>query len=450
MCARRRNVLLLLLLAAPLLAPRSAAADADTTHDCHIGAYRLADHSVIDIAPSDEGLLRWRRFDGTSGALTRSATGDWMSSAGWTERPDGKVVRFGNCRSGRVDFAGVAGHRIDLVVRETSIERTDGVRLAGRLVLPTGRAVVPVVVLIHGSESFSARDFWALQRVLPAAGVGVFVFDKRGTGASTGTFTMDFSALADDAVAAMQAARRLAGERAGRIGYYGTSQGGWIAPLAALRAKVDFVIVGYGLAVSPIEEDQEEAALDMKLHGYGAGTTAQALEVVVAAEAMLQSGFSSASVEGFQSIRAKYQDEPWFKYLHGNVTYLALSMPLEKLKSEIGPMLASVPWNYDSMPVLREQAAAQLWILGADDLAAPSAETAARLHELATQGRPITVAIFPRAEHGIFEFETDAEGNRLDTRNPEGFLAMIRDFAARGRLRGSYGAQVTPPPHLAR
>lgn len=444
MGARRRNILLLPILAMTLLAPQVGSA-ADTTHDCHVGAYRLTDHTVVDIAPSDDDLLRWRRFDGTSGALTRTAGDDWTSTAGWTERPDGKVVHFGDCNTGVINFAGTTGHRIDLVVRETSIDRA-GVKLAGRLVLPKGDTPVPVVVLIHGSESFSALDFWSLQRILPAAGIGVFVYDKRGTGASTGTFTMDFSVLADDAVAAMQAARRLAGERAGRVGYYGTSQGGWIAPLAATRARVDFVIVGYGLAVSPIEEDREEAELDMKLRDYGPEITAKALEVVDAAEKMMQSDFSPESVERFQSVRARYQDEAWFRYLHGNVTYFALSMPLEKLKSEVAPTLASVPWNYDSMPVLRKQTVPQLWILGADDLSSPSAETAARLHELATQGRPITVAIFPRAEHGIFEFETDAEGNRLDTRNPQGYLAMIRDFAAHGRLHGSYGAQVTPPP----
>jgi acetyl esterase/lipase len=205
------------------------------------------------------------------------------------------------------------------------------------------------------------------------------------------------------------------------------------------------VIVGYGLAVSPIEEDQEEAVLDMKLRGYDPDIVAKALEVTVAAEAMMQSGFSPESVDQFQVVQAKYHDEPWFKYLHGNVTYFALSMPLEKLKAEVGPMLAGVPWNYDSMPVLRGQTTPQLWILGEDDLQAPSAETASRLHMLAAAGRPFTVAVFPRTEHGIFEFEVDAQGERLDTRNPDGFLAMIRDFAAHGSLRGHYGANVVLP-----
>jgi hypothetical protein len=58
-------------------------------------------------------------------------------------------------------------------------------------------------------------------------------------------------------------AKRLARDRTGKVGYWGSSQGGWVAPLAAKIDPVDFVIVAYGLAVSPIEEDREAIALDM-------------------------------------------------------------------------------------------------------------------------------------------------------------------------------------------
>jgi pimeloyl-ACP methyl ester carboxylesterase len=439
-----RRTLPLLAAVSCSLAVRASYAGASLP-DCHVGAYRLSDHSMVDIAPADEGRLRWRRFDGTSGALTRSAAGDWHSTLGWTGRPDGKVVRFSDCSSDAIDFAGVRGHRIALVVRETSIER-GGITLAARLVLPPGKAAVPVVVLVHGSESLSAREFYALQRILPAAGIGVLVYDKRGTGASGGTFTMDFSVLADDAVAAMRSARQLAGARLSRIGYYGTSQGGWVAPLAASRASVDFVIVGYGLAVSPLEEDQQEAALDMSLHGFGPEETAKALEVARAAEEVLQSGVSEPSLARFREVRGRYQQEPWFRYLHGNVTYLVLTLTPEQLRAEVVPMLAGVSWNYDPLPVLRAQQAPNLWILGSDDLEAPCAPTAARLKQVAEAGAPFTVAIFPRTEHGIFEYETAATGERADTRNADGFFAMIRDFALQGSLHGSYGSSVVRPP----
>jgi len=58
--------------------------------DCHIGSYLMADGSVLDIAPSEGETLRWRRFDGTTGALHKTAAGEWNSTYGWTGRPDGK------------------------------------------------------------------------------------------------------------------------------------------------------------------------------------------------------------------------------------------------------------------------------------------------------------------------------------------------------------------------
>lgn len=107
------------------------------------------------------------------------------------------------------------------------------------------------------------------------------------------------------------------------------------------------------------------------------------------------------------------------------------------------------PFRYDPMPTLRAIKAPQLWILGEDDLEAPCAPTASRIKALGAQGRPITLAIFSHAEHGIYEFETKPDGERDDTRNPDGYFAMIRDFARDGRLKGPYGASVVTPPQHA-
>jgi hypothetical protein len=51
---------------------------------------------------------------------------------------------------------------------------------------------------------------------------------------------------------------------------------------------------------------------------------------------------------------------------------------------------------------------------------APSQETQRRLGALAAEGRPIEGAVFPQADHGIFEFETGKYGERLHTRMAEG------------------------------
>ena len=412
----------------------------DITSDCRIGIYRLSDNSDVDIAPSDEGRLRWRRKDGTSGALSRNPDGSWSSTLGWTERPDGKRVSFSECEAGEIHFDGLQGKRIALDVTQTRFQ-SGGIDLAGRLVMPIELRPVPIVVLVHGSEQFSARDFYALQRLFPSEGIGVFVYDKRGTGASGGEYSHDYGLLAKDAVAALREAQRLAGSRAGRIGYYGTSQGGWVAPLAATMAPVDFVIVGYGLAVSPLDEDRAAIELDMTRRGYGPDVVTKALEVGDATEAILVSNFKSG-FDRLDAVRAKYGNEPWFKHVHGNFTFFMLELPESEVRERGPKMFPGVSLHYDPMPVLRGLSTPQLWILGGDDLDAPSAETVRRLHALAASGKPIDIAIFPRAEHGIFEYETAADGTRLSTRNSEGYFAMMRDYILEGRLWRVYVSSI--------
>lgn len=436
---------LLIVACAALLLP--ARAHAELVGDCRIGAYRLSDGILIDIAPSEGETLRWRRFDGTTGALHKAPDGSWSSTFGWTDRPDGKAVSFSDCATGQIRFDGMAGRRIPFDVTDTKFQGRD-VDLAGRLVLPKGRGPVPIVVLVHGAENTSARDWYALQRLLPAEGVGVFVYDKRGTGASGGKYTQDFDVLADDAVAAMRAARQIAGSRAARVGYQGGSQGGWIAPLAATRAPVDFVIVSFGLAVSVIDEDQEEVALEMSLKGHGPAEIARALEVADSAEAVIESGFTKG-FEHFDAVRAKYRSEPWYKDVHGNYTYLLLPYNEAELREKGKAYVFGTPFRYDPMPTLRMLDVPQLWILGSDDLQAPSAETSRRIKALGAEGRPITLALYPGAEHGITEYETKADGERVSTRYSAGYFAMMRDFARAGQLRGAYGSSVITRPKTA-
>src|SRR5439155_15610501 len=125
-------------------------ARADRVGDCRVGAYRLANSGVVDIAPSDGDTLRWRKFDGTTGALREEADGSWTSTTGWTPRVDGIVARFA-CDAGTIEFGSEHGRRVTLDVTDTRFE-ADGTALAGRLVLPPGKRPVAVAILVHGSE----------------------------------------------------------------------------------------------------------------------------------------------------------------------------------------------------------------------------------------------------------------------------------------------------------
>ncbi len=418
-----------------------ALATESTGDDCQAGAYRFPDGGIVDIAPSEDKTFRWRKFDGTTGVLHQAHDGSWTSTLGWTDHPDGHTASFTTCAKGGIQFDGKKASRIPFDVTDTVFEGRGGIKLAGRLVLPKGENPVPIVVLIHGAEREPARESYALQRLLPAENVGVFVYDKRGTGGSGGKYTQDFDTLADDAVAAMREAKRIAGTRCGRIGYQGGSQGGWVAPLAATRAPVDFVIVSFGLAVSVIDEDQEEVALEMRLKGHTQEEISKALEVASAAEAIFESNFTNG-FERFDAIRAKYRHEPWYKDLHGNYTHFFLPYSEAELREKGKEFIWGTPFRYDPMPTLRSVKAPQLWILGEDDLEATSAETSRRVRILITEGKPITLALFPHAEHGMTEYEVAPNGERVSTRYAPGYFVMMRDFARSGKLSGAYGSSL--------
>jgi uncharacterized protein len=411
---------------------------AGDTLNCHIGSYRLADGNLVDIAPSADDTLRWRQFDGATGALHKSANGIWKSTYGWTDRADGITVSFSACGAGQISFGGVSGQRIALDVKEATF-KSHGTVLVGRLVMPKGEEQVPIVVLLHGSEHDSALTDYFLQRVLPSEGVGVFVYDKRGTGTSRGHYTQDYSLLADDAVAALRKARQLAGTRVGRIGYQGGSQAGWVAPIAANRTSVDFVIVCFGLAVNVIDEDQEAVELQMREKGYPPEVIAKALEVASAAETVFESDFKSGFPK-LDEMRAKYGSEPWYKDVHGDYAFFVLQHSSDAELRALAPEFNwHTPFHYDPMPTLHVDKVPQLWILGGEDYEAPSAETSRRIKLLMGDGLPFTLAYYPDAEHGMTLFETGADGLRISTRYASGYFRMIRDFARDGQLHGSYG-----------
>jgi uncharacterized protein len=410
-------------------------ARAGTVQDCHIGSYRLDNGSVIDIGDAENNFLRWRAFTGETGRLSKQSDGSWMSTYGWTGRPDGKTVSFSDCDKGKITFGKESGRRIPFDMSNTTFQ-SGGVKLVGRLIMPHGNGKVPVVVLIHGSEHSSGIDTLFLQSIFPAQGIGAFVYDKRGTGRSGGVYTQDYNMLASDAVNAMNEARRLTGARLERIGYWGGSQGGWVVPLAVNKAPVDFAIIGYGLAVNVIEEDQESVALDMYFHHHSAADTAKALELASAGEHVVATHGTGGYAQ-FDTLRQKYKSKPWYKDVHGDYLFMILPLDQKQIIETIKPF-AATPFNYDPMPVLRASTTPQLWILGSNDLDAPSKETSRRIKSLIAEGKDYTLAVYPGAEHGITLYELGAKGERISTRYAPGYFAMMRDFIRNGRIAGHY------------
>jgi uncharacterized protein len=133
------------------------------------------------------------------------------------------------------------------------------VRLAGTLTLPKGNEPFPAIVLITGSgaqnrdeEIEGHRIFFVIADHLTQRGIAVLRYDDRGCGASTGVFgtstTMDF---ASDAIAAIEYLKTRSDIDASRIGLLGHSEGGLIAPIAAVKSRgIAFIVLMAGPGVN--------------------------------------------------------------------------------------------------------------------------------------------------------------------------------------------------------
>lgn len=110
----------------------------------------------------------------------------------------------------------------------------------------------PAIILIHGAGgTIPTRDFGYWSSFFSGHGVAVLAFDKRGGGASSGDAnTATYEDLADDVLAGLTYLQSRSVIDADRIGFYGTSNGGYIAPLAAARSqdRVAFIAVRSGSA----------------------------------------------------------------------------------------------------------------------------------------------------------------------------------------------------------
>ncbi|MBA3655745.1 MAG: alpha/beta fold hydrolase [Gemmatimonadaceae bacterium] len=142
---------------------------------------------------------------------------------------------------------------------EASLSFSNGsVQLRGTLWTPSGGGLHPAVVLMGGNGPWRpARGFFdQIRDALLAQGIAVAYYDRRGEGLSTGDFDRSsFEELAGDAVSAVNAIRASAGIAPGKVGLWGHSMGGWIAPLAASQSSsVAFVITAAGPGVGPLDQ----------------------------------------------------------------------------------------------------------------------------------------------------------------------------------------------------
>jgi len=281
-----------------------------------------------------------------------------------------------------------------------------------------------------------------VQHLLPLYDSAVFVYDKRGTGKSTGRFTVDFSELADDALAAVDYSRKLLNMPGVPVGLMGESQGGWIAPLAAVRAPADFVVVSYGLAISPLDEDRNEVFDEMTAKGYDDSVMAKARELTSITGRIMLSRFTDG-LDDLRKFKAAHADEKWLHEVEGDFTGPLLNSPddqFTKLRAALG---FDAIFDYDAQAALRRVRVPMLWVVAGKDTEAPSAPTLEFLRALQPAPPQLDIAVFPNADHGILE--EGEEAGQPYARQSAGYFDLLTHWISTRKLEGKFGTAILQP-----
>jgi dienelactone hydrolase len=143
----------------------------------------------------------------------------------------------------------------DLVTADVSFPAGDGTTLHGTIVAPAGGASPgPAMALVHGGGPGPREWLRQEAEAFARAGIVTLIYDKRTEGYSL--VDRSYPRLADDALAAVRLLRARPEVDPARVGLWGLSEGGWVAPLAAATSdEVAFVITVGASGVAPARQE---------------------------------------------------------------------------------------------------------------------------------------------------------------------------------------------------
>lgn len=142
--------------------------------------------------------------------------------------------------------------------------RSGDLTIRGTLLMPRGEGSHPAVVFVHGSGAATRSSLMAQPEIqgesvaesFAGVGIAALVYDKRGSGESTGEHAYAYEDMAKDALGGVRLLRGRNDVDPGKVGLWGISEGGWIVPMAASRSEeVAFCVVVSASGFSPARQE---------------------------------------------------------------------------------------------------------------------------------------------------------------------------------------------------
>jgi uncharacterized protein len=269
--------------------------------------------------------------------------------------------------------------------RDVTFKSKD-VTLAGTVLLPASSGKHPAIVFLQGS---GPEGRWAnhyLAQKFAERGFIALIYDKRGVGKSSGNWQKaGFEALADDAVAGVRFLQSRPDVDSRRVGVYGHSQGGTIAPLVAVRAEhLGFIIASSAGGIDPAAMEIYSVENSIGVSGLLADERADAQTYV---RALVDSAYRGTDHGPLEALAAKFKTREWYFDLPpSDSSYWTISKQIASFKP-------AQYWRLINEPVLL--------VFGAHDERVPTQESASAMQTaLGSAGnKSVTLKIFPRSDH---------------------------------------------------
>jgi len=270
----------------------------------------------------------------------------------------------------------------------------DGTKIVGRLLLPACPGPHPLVISVHGSGPVD-RHGGPFHTFFLQHGVAVLAYDKRGyTSDAEAWREPDLATLSADAAAALRFASSLPEIDPDRAGFFGSSQGGWVVPRAAVEApETDFLVLRAGAALSELETHLHEVRQELRADGLAGLDLDHAMAL---RREIYETAMAGDPISETDALVAPYLVEPWYRSAFGEDPVSRLWSPRWWGWAQRNFAVAATPW-------LERLDAPVLWFLAERDENVPLVSTRAALEEAfaASPGEDHEIVVLKGALHSF-------------------------------------------------
>lgn len=292
------------------------------------------------------------------------------------------------------------------------------VTLAGTLTLPPGDARVPALLLITGSgaqdrdeEILGHKPFLVIADHLTRAGYAVLRMDDRGVGGSTGDDAQaTYDDLLGDVLAGVAWLRDHPRVDADRVGLLGHSQGGFLAPAAAVASDgaVAFTILlaGPGVDGFSVLLAQNELIIAQSMRAADPTVSDEDVAAAIAGQvAFLEALFpllEAGDDDGARAlIRERVESELAALPAEQRPDDATIAAIIEANQEGVVAPVFRAFLAFDPQPYLRQLTVPTLALFGGLDLQVPADQSVRPMLDalVAAGNRDATVRTFPNLNH---------------------------------------------------